>query len=81
MVVAGLPRFMLELSSYLPTPKPIPDSYSMMKKVALVALIVCIIAVGGARAQEHAPSEPDGGAVKVQMHNVMYHFTDQIAYT
>jgi hypothetical protein len=51
----------------------------MMKKVALVPLIVCIIAVGGARPQEHASSQPDGGAVKVQMHNVLYHFTDQIA--
>lgn len=51
----------------------------MMKKVALVPLIVCIIALGGARAQEHSASDQDGGAVKVQMHNVMYHFTDQIA--
>jgi hypothetical protein len=51
----------------------------MMKKVALASLIACIIAVGGARAQEHASSQADGGAVKVQMHNVMYHFTDQIA--
>src|SRR5690349_15842054 len=50
-----------------------------MKKVALVSLIVCIIAVGGTRAQEHASSQADGGAVKVQMHNVMYHFTDHIA--
>jgi hypothetical protein len=50
-----------------------------MKKDALVPLIVCIIAVGGARAQEHASSQPDGGAVKVQMHNVLYHFADQIA--
>jgi hypothetical protein len=50
-----------------------------MKNVALASLIVCIVAICAARAQEHAPSEPDGGAVKVQMHNVMYHFTDQIA--
>lgn len=50
-----------------------------MKNVALVLLIACIIAVGVARAQEHSTSEPDGGPVKVQMHNVMYHFTDQIA--
>ncbi len=51
----------------------------MMKKVVFVPLIACIIALGGARAQEHASSDSDGGAVKVQMHNVMYHFTDQIA--
>jgi len=50
-----------------------------MKNVALASLIVCIVAICAARAQEHAPSEPDGGAVRVQMHNVMYHFTDQIA--
>src|SRR5215467_1155059 len=50
-----------------------------MKKVALFLLLACIIALSGARAQERTPSEPDGGAVKVQMHNVMYHFTDQIA--
>ena len=50
-----------------------------MKKVALVPLIACIIAAGVARAQEHSAAEPDGGPVKVQMHNVMYHFTDQIA--
>lgn len=51
----------------------------MMKKVALVFWIACIIAIGNVRAQEHSASEQDGGAVKVQMHNVMYHFTDQIA--
>jgi hypothetical protein len=51
----------------------------MMKKVVFVPLIACIIALGGARAQEHASSDSDGGAVKVQMHNVVYHFTDQIA--
>lgn len=50
-----------------------------MKKVALFLLIGWIIALGGAGAQEHASSQTDGGAVKVQMHNVMYHFTDQIA--
>lgn len=51
----------------------------MMKKVVLVFWIACIMAIGGARAQEHSASEPDSSAVKVQMHNVMYHFTDQIA--
>src|SRR6476646_2228343 len=51
----------------------------MMKKVALVFWIAGLIAVGRARAQEHSAPEQDGGAVKVQMHNVMYHFTDQIA--
>src|SRR6476646_2132049 len=50
-----------------------------MKNVALASLIVCIVAICAVRAQEHAPSGPEGGAVKVQMHNVMYHFTDQIA--
>ena len=51
----------------------------MMKKAALFPLLACIVAIGGARAQERTPSKPDAGAVKVQMHNVMYHFTDQIA--
>src|ERR1051326_4592814 len=50
----------------------------MMKKVALVFWIAGIIAISGAHAQEHSAPEADGGAVKVQMHNVMYHFTDQI---
>ena len=50
-----------------------------MMKVALFLLIGWIIALGDARAQERTPSETDDGAVKVQMHNVMYHFTDQIA--
>jgi hypothetical protein len=50
-----------------------------MKNVALASLIVCMVGICISRAQEHAPSEPDSGAVKVQMHNVMYHFTDQIA--
>ena len=50
-----------------------------MKNVALVLSIACTIAVCVARAEQDAYSHPDGGAVKVQMHNVMYHFTDQIA--
>src|ERR1700730_9041909 len=51
----------------------------MMKNVALVVSIACVIAVCAARAQENAHSHPNGGAVHVQMHNVMYHFTDQVA--
>ena len=50
-----------------------------MKNVAFPPLIACLIALGMAHAQEAAHSQSDGGAVKVQMHNVMYHFTDQIA--
>ncbi|MGZ4843718.1 MAG: hypothetical protein ACXVJ1_03375, partial [Candidatus Angelobacter sp.] len=50
-----------------------------MKNVALVLLIACTIAVCAARAQEDSHSHPDAGAVQVQMHNVMYHFTDQVA--
>jgi hypothetical protein len=50
-----------------------------MKKVALLFLIGCSIAVSVTRAQEASHSQPDGGAVQVQMHNVMYHFTDQVA--
>ncbi|HEY5030193.1 MAG TPA: hypothetical protein VIK39_17430 [Candidatus Angelobacter sp.] len=50
-----------------------------MKKIALLFLIGCSIAVSVTRAQEASHSQPDGGAVQVQMHNVMYHFTDQVA--
>jgi hypothetical protein len=50
-----------------------------MKKVALLFLISCSLAVSVTRAQEASHSQPDGGAVQVQMHNVMYHFTDQVA--
>jgi hypothetical protein len=50
-----------------------------MKRVALLFLIGCSLAVSVTRAQEDAHSQPDGGAVQVQMHNVMYHFTDQVA--
>jgi hypothetical protein len=51
-----------------------------MKKVALALSIACaVIAVGGSPAQESAHASSDNGAVQVQMHNVMYHFTDQVA--
>ncbi|MGB9123282.1 MAG: hypothetical protein WCE73_21885 [Candidatus Angelobacter sp.] len=50
-----------------------------MKKVAWVLLIGCAVSIGIGRGQEHSNNGQDGGAVKVQMHNVMYHFTDQIA--
>jgi hypothetical protein len=50
-----------------------------MKKVALLFLIGCSLAVSVTHAQEDAHSQRDGGAVQVQMHNVMYHFTDQVA--
>ncbi len=49
----------------------------MMKNVLLVLSIACIVAVCAARAQKDSHS--DEGAVQVQMHNVMYHFTDQVA--
>src|ERR1041384_3408454 len=50
-----------------------------MKKVALVLLMGCAISVGIGHGQENPKTSQDGGAVKVQMRNVMYHFTDQIA--
>src|SRR6476660_4443468 len=51
-----------------------------MKKVALALLTSFFIsACGVTSAQEGPQHSKDGGAVKVQMHNVMYHFTDQIA--
>lgn len=39
----------------------------------------CAISVAIGHGQEKPHDSQDGGAVKVQMHNVMYHFTDQIA--
>ncbi|HEV7676889.1 MAG TPA: hypothetical protein VGQ12_20355 [Candidatus Angelobacter sp.] len=51
----------------------------MMKNVALVVSMACVVAVRPVRAQENTHSRPNGGAVQVQMHNVMYHFTDQVA--
>src|SRR6478736_1411427 len=50
-----------------------------MKKVALELVVSFISACAVAGAQEGPQHSKDGGAVKVQMHNVMYHFTDQIA--
>jgi hypothetical protein len=51
----------------------------MMKNVALVLLMAYTIGVCVTRAQEQTQSHKDTGAVQVQMHNVMYHFTDQVA--
>jgi hypothetical protein len=51
----------------------------MMKNVALVLLVACTMGVCVTRAQEQTQSHKDTGAVQVQMHNVMYHFTDQVA--
>jgi hypothetical protein len=51
----------------------------MMKNVVLVLLVACTIGVCVTRAQEQTQSHTDSGAVQVQMHNVMYHFTDQVA--
>ena len=50
-----------------------------MKKIAFDVLDRLRYFTGLGRAQESANKSQDGGAVKVQMHNVMYHFTDQIA--
>ena len=50
-----------------------------MKKVAWVLLIGCVVSIGMGRGQENRNNGQDGGPVQVQMHNVMYHFTDQIA--
>jgi hypothetical protein len=49
----------------------------MMKNVALL-LVACIVGVCVLRAQEQTRPHKDTGAVQVQMHNVMYHFTDQV---
>ena len=78
-MVWALPGFNARISSYLPTQKPVPDSYFIMKKVAIGFLIGCAVWTGLGLAQENQNNSKDGGAVKVQMHNVMYHFTDQIA--
>lgn len=51
-----------------------------MKKIALAFALVCIAAaVCFCGTQEGAHASKDNGAVQVQMHNVMYHFTDQVA--
>src|SRR5438270_1989496 len=50
-----------------------------MKKVALALLVSFISACGITGAQEPPQDSKNSGAVKVQMHNVMYHFTDLIA--
>ena len=51
-----------------------------MKKIALALSIACAVtALCVSRAQERSHSSPESGAVQVQMHNVMYHFTDQVA--
>ena len=49
-----------------------------MKKIALALSLACSI-VCVSRAQEDAHGSQDNAAVQVQMHNVMYHFTDQVA--
>lgn len=51
-----------------------------MKKLALVLSVACAcFAAFVALAQEGRHSSQENGAVQVQMHNVMYHFTDQAA--
>jgi hypothetical protein len=50
-----------------------------MKKIALSLSLACAVAVCIAPAQEGPHASQDNGAVQVQMHNVMYHFTDQVA--
>jgi hypothetical protein len=51
-----------------------------MKKIALALSIVGVWAMACvAHAQEDAHASQESGAVQVQMHNVMYHFTDQVA--
>jgi hypothetical protein len=47
-----------------------------MKKIALALSLACAACAAGAQEGTH-PSQ-DNGAVQVQMHNVMYHFTDQV---
>jgi hypothetical protein len=49
-----------------------------MKKIALALSLACTVACI-ARAQESTHASQDNGAVQVQMHNVMYHFTNQVA--
>jgi len=50
-----------------------------MKKIALALSVACAVAICSAGAQEGAHASQENGAVQVQMHNVMYHFTDQVA--
>lgn len=47
-----------------------------MKTVWVLLLIACAICV--ARAQETPHTAQESGAVQAQMHNVMYHFTDNV---
>lgn len=50
-----------------------------MKNVAIALSILCgVAALCLARAPEGPPSTPQGDAVQVQMHNVMYHFSDGV---
>ena len=66
--------------SYLPTRQRIPDSYLTMKNVALVLLMACTDrGLRYSRTRTDSILRKDNGAVQVQMHNVMYHFTDQVA--
>jgi hypothetical protein len=48
-----------------------------VKNTAFILSIVCALATA-VSAQENAPSSKEGGAVQVQMHNVMYHFSDNV---
>jgi hypothetical protein len=49
-----------------------------MKKVAFMLSLACAV-IYIARAQEGPHSSQENGAVQAQMHNVMYHFTDNVA--
>ena len=50
-----------------------------MKKIRLLLSLACALAICFAGTQEGARASQDNGAVQVQMHNLMYHFTDQVA--
>ena len=77
IVVAGHTHH-LRLQQLLTNPK----AYSrllLIMKVAWVLLIGCAVSIGPAAGRKIRKMRRTAASVKVQMHNVMYHFTDQIA--
>jgi len=75
-----MPRSSARHGQLLTNPKADSRLLFIMKKVALVLLLTgWAISFGVGLAQENPNNRQDSGMVKVQMHNVMYHFTDQIA--
>jgi len=64
----------------LPTRLLIPWFLFMMRKFTRLLLIACtIVTVSFVGAQQGPQSGKQAGAVQVQMHNVMYHYTDSVS--